>query len=390
MSIHSYKTKQGKILYKVYLRDGGRSSKQLTKSGFKTKTEAKHWEDEQKVNMRNGYRAVIKANKLGEYLEQWIETKKNEVGESQANRIRQHLKHIIPDLGHLKIDAVTPKHVYDLRTKKKRSEDNPSGLLAPRTVRAMEFCLKGALEDTVGNGPTDLLKMNPLLKLSPLKLGLGDVRAIEVFNVHEQKILIEQARLYASKHDPRWYIRPFIGIHTGLRAGEIAGLWWGDIDWDKNQLRIVRAVHYGKGDTKPVYKETKTKVTRNIFLTKNVLLELKSYRAWVAERLMKVGLRIKSDTPILFDSDLGPLHQTAPMERWTTILRNAGIKYRGFHTLRHTHASNLLTAGHSMKSVSERLGHASIKMTMDTYAHLMEEDHEKEIRILEAIERKIR
>ena len=43
-----------------------------------------------------------------------------------------------------------------------------------------------------------------------------------------------------------------------------------------------------------------------------------------------------------------------------------------------------------MKSVSERLGHTSIKMTMDTYAHLMEEDNKKEIRILEAIEAKIR
>ena len=150
MSIHSYKTKQGKIIYQSRIRSGGRGSPWVSKSGFKTKTEAKHWEDEQKVNMRNGYRAVIKASRLGEYLEQWIETKMN-IGISQEIRIRQHLKHIIPDLGYLKIDAISPKHVYDLRNKKKRSEDNPNGELAPRTIRAMEFCLKGALQDTVGN-----------------------------------------------------------------------------------------------------------------------------------------------------------------------------------------------------------------------------------------------
>ena len=389
MSLHLYKTKQG-LRYRVAIRTSGRNGSQLTKRGFTTKTEAKKWEVEQKANMLNGFRVVVKARKLGDYLEQWLETKRNEVGESQAIRIRQHLNHIIPVLGYLKIDAVTPKHVYDLRAKKKRSNDNPDGELAPRTVRAMEFCLKGALQDTVGNGSTDLLKMNPLLKLSPLELGLGDVRTIEVFQVSEQKTLIEEARVYASKHDPRWFIRPFLGLHTGLRAGEIAGLQWGDINWDKNQLTIQRAVHYGKGDTKPMLKKTKTKVTRNIFLTETVVAELKRYRAWVLERFMKGGIRINSDTPILFDNDLGPLHQTAPMERWTTLLRNAGLKYRGFHTLRHTHASNLLSKGLPMKAISERLGHTSIRMTMDTYAHLMEEDNEKMMSILEAVENRLK
>lgn len=120
------------------------------------------------------------------------------------------------------------------------------------------------------------------------------------------------------------------------------------MNWDKSILTIERAVHYGKGDTEPRLKKTKTKVTRKIFLTESVISEVKSYRAWVVERFMKVGLRIKPDTPILFDNDLGPLHQTAPMERWTTLLRNAGLKYRGFHTLRELAQLNTVNHLHEM------------------------------------------
>ena len=106
MSIDSYETKQG-TKFIVHLRDGGRGSKRITKGGFKTKTEARRWETQAKADLQNGERIVIKSKKLKDYLEEWVEIKKRKVGVSQYKRINQHLAHIIPFLGHKKIDALT-------------------------------------------------------------------------------------------------------------------------------------------------------------------------------------------------------------------------------------------------------------------------------------------
>ena len=59
--------------------------------------------------------------------------------------------------------------------------------------------------------------MRPRLKLKPLRLGYGDLKAIEVFEINEQRILMDQARKYVEKHDLRWFIRPFLALYTGLR-----------------------------------------------------------------------------------------------------------------------------------------------------------------------------
>ena len=181
-------------------------------------------------------------------------------------------------------------------------------------------------------------------------------------------------------------MRPFLALHTGARSGELAALQWHNIDWDKQTLRISKSVHYGKGDTKPELKPTKTGKARTIVLTQNVISELKQYRAWVAERLLKGGVRLKESMHILFDNDLGPLHKTAPQERWDTLLRNAGLEHRGIHDLRHTYASNLIAQGLHMKLISEMLGHSSIRMTMDIYGHLLDINDAQIRKALEASE----
>ena len=65
------------------------------------------------------------------------------------------------------------------------------------------------------------------------------------------------------------------------------------------------------------------------------------------------------------------------MSRWKTVLRRAGLKYRGFHCLRHTHASNLIAIDINLKLISERLGHKSIRITMDRYGHLLKKSDQR-------------
>ena len=116
----------------------------------------------------------------------------------------------------------------------------------------------------------------------------------------------------------------------------------------------------------------------------------RSIEIWCRERLLKGGVRLTDEMHILFDTDLGPLHESAPMSRWKTILRRAGLKYRGFHCLRHTHASNLIAIDMHPKLISERLGHKSIKITMDRYGHLLKKSDEKMRNGLEALQAQLK
>ena len=78
------------------------------------------------------------------------------------------------------------------------------------------------------------------------------------------------------------------------------------------------------------------------------------------------------------------------MSRWKTVLRRAGLNYRGFHCLRHTHASNLIAMGLDAKLISERLGHKSIQITMDRYGHLLKKSDEKMRSGLEALQAQLK
>ena len=79
------------------------------------------------------------------------------------------------------------------------------------------------------------------------------------------------------------------------------------------------------------------------------------------------------DSLVFTDTIGGPLRKQNLLRRsWWPLLERAGLPKIRFHSLRHTHASMLLSAGTHPKVVQERLGHSSISITLDTYSHVME------------------
>ena len=90
--------------------------------------------------------------------------------------------------------------------------------------------------------------------------------------------------------------------------------------------------------------------------------------------MLKFRGRLKDTDHILFSDEFGILHESAPMSRWKTVLIRAGLKYRGFHSLRHTSVANLISLYVNLKHIQERLGHSSITTTMDTYGKILDKD----------------
>ena len=149
-----------------------------------------------------------------------------------------------------------------------------------------------------------------------------------------------------------------------MRYGEVIGLKWKDINLDKKLLKIERQCIFIENDLTPKLSPLKTEGSeREIALTDENIKIFKKYRAWLSEVMLP-----QSDTPFIPKLDGSHLNKNFGRSTMTILTREAGLPYYAPHGLRHTHATNLKNTEIPIKLLSHRLGHASVKTTMDRYA----------------------
>jgi integrase len=154
-----------------------------------------------------------------------------------------------------------------------------------------------------------------------------------------------------------------------MRRNEVLGLKWPDIGFTKKRLHLNRGlvavgyeVHQTRGKTRTA--------RRAIALDDTTLTILAGWRDFQAAEFAAVG--ITNDEGWVFTNGDGqPVHPHAVYEAFRRIVHNAGVPTIRFHDLRHTHGSLLIKDAIPVKVVSERLGHANVALTMQTYQHLL-------------------
>ena len=159
-----------------------------------------------------------------------------------------------------------------------------------------------------------------------------------------------------------------LALHTGLRAGEVAGLCWSDIDMDNGTMHVHRqADDMPKGGW--VSLKTKSSV-RTLPLDTTTLELLQTIKARQAETRMRLGATW-IDHGLVFPNPTGDFAIKNQYSRMVQRLcRNAGIERLRFHDLRHWYASIAISRGAPLTLVSRTLGHASVSITADVYGHL--------------------
>ncbi|MCJ7425963.1 MAG: site-specific integrase [Dehalococcoidales bacterium] len=167
-----------------------------------------------------------------------------------------------------------------------------------------------------------------------------------------------------------YYILFYTALYTGMRLGELLGLRWCDIDLDMASLSVVQALYKRSGVCKMV--EPKSSGSRRrIALSPSLVLTLRQYRVDQQVQRILIGEPM-ADSDLVFSHPGGkPLDPGVVSHTFAKVLRKAGLPHIRFHDLRHTHATLLLKAGVHPKIVSERLGHANIGITLDTYSHVL-------------------
>lgn len=159
-----------------------------------------------------------------------------------------------------------------------------------------------------------------------------------------------------------------IALGTGMRRGEILALRWSDLEADLSVAYVQRSVHPTRDGL--AYELPKTKRSRRaVMLPEYLRLMLLTQREAQGRRWAASGS--KQHDLVVDDADGEPMHPDSLSGGWRRTLRHAGLPPVRFHDLRHAHATLMLQQGIHPKIVSERLGHSSIGITLDTYSHVL-------------------
>ena len=170
-------------------------------------------------------------------------------------------------------------------------------------------------------------------------------------------------------------------LGTGLRRGEVLALRWSDIDFDAATLRVARQIRRESGKMNPetrrheggtiTFPDPKTeKSRRQVSLPEFVVTALKSHRGRQAGERLALGAAWQ-ESGLVFTTTIGtPLDPRNVSRQFSDAARRVGLGDWHVHELRHSAASLMIAQGIPIEVVSSVLGHANIRMTVDTYGHV--------------------
>ncbi|WP_218917111.1 tyrosine-type recombinase/integrase [Alicyclobacillus acidocaldarius] len=288
---------------------------------------------------------------LHEWASRWFADKSSSL-RPWTRRTYHHVlqAYILPELGKMPISKIEARHIQALYRKL-------SNRLKPVTVHRIHRVLKTCLLAAVKAGYLD---KSPFLNVEPPE---HKTPPKPVLSVNDAFRLLAWLR----EHRPTSYMAAFLAIHTGMRMGEIAGLQWRDIDLDTGVIQLERTRYRPKGGQDFLGPPKTFGSRRRIVVTREVVDELRRWKQSQQE------IERESWTPESFVVRLPNSAPPSPAS-FNNAIQNArkelGLPPVSFHGLRHTHATWLLESGVDLKIVSERLGHSSITITADIYAHV--------------------
>ena len=339
---------------------GKRRQQWLSVKGTKREAERKLAELQHQLNT-GGY---VKPTRLttAEFLVKWLEEHAKPNVAPTTFQGYEHVvkRHLIPGLGSIALAELAPLHLQAYYVEKlERGRLDGKGGLGAHTVNHHHVTLHDALQTAVR---WNLVARNVADAVDRPKFQSPEMKT---FDEDELKAFLDAAR------ETPYYHLFYLTLFTGLRRSELLGLRWDDADLTLGQLYINRGLTHLR-DGRNVIRTPKTpKGRRMVALPPSAALVLREHREnQTAQRLVQ-GLSALQGSALIFSKlDGSPMLPDTVSQAWRKLVRRTGFQGIRLHDARHTHASLLLKQGVHPKIVQERLGHATIATTLDTYSHV--------------------
>jgi integrase len=299
-------------------------------------------------------------------IDQWEAAE--DISAKTAERYRELAENqIVPHLGAKLIQKLKPIDIDEWHTalKTKGRKDGEGGI-SNRTIGHAHRVLSKALREAARH---DLVIKNVAAEEGAPKVDDDEMIILAPDQVAALPTTLAGRRIrYAA----------ITALFTGVRRGELLAFRWLHIDLDAKVAKVRESLEATKAHGLR-FKKTKTKNgQRDLTLPDIVVDALKEHRREQLEQRFALGLGKMPDNALVFPGlDGSPVSPAAFSAEWRDVADAIGLTGVPLHSLRHTHASQLIDAGVDIVTISKRLGHASPAITLKIYAHLFRKDDGK-------------
>lgn len=341
--------KKGKRYYIVVDIGTGDERKQKWLSGFESKKDAEKELPRILNELNDGTYIEPSKKKYADFINDWHKNRKSKVSKNTYVTYEYMIdKHIKPNLGHFRLDKLNSLAIDNFYSELEREGKSSA------TIKKIHSIVRASLEYAV---QYQLIKRNPASVVQPPTVKHKDIV------VWDEQQMIAFLDFVKDEWD---YIVYHLALYTGMRKGEILGLKWSDIDFINNKIRVMRSY------SKTGFSEGKTSNARRVIDIDESTIELLLKRKKkVSENKLKMGQDYNDLDLIICRPTGDPVDVRNVNRRFDKFVEKSNLPKIRFHDMRHTHATLMLKMGVPVKVVSERLGHGSIEMTLNTYTHLL-------------------
>ncbi len=296
---------------------------------------------------------------VDKYLRQWLESsaRSSVAPRTYANYELQVERHLVPALGHLRLDKLTSLRVQALYNAKLEEG------LKPATIRHIHAVLHRALAQAQLRWR--LLGRNPADGVELPKVGQKKSNTLSM----EQ---VERFLAVAEESGDRFLALYHVAFFCGLRIGEILGFKWRHVDLEKRELHIRYQVQRMRDGSGLVEARPKQDEQRTVPFGERVAAALRAHRLRQNEERLARGA-LYEDRDLVFATGRGtPFDASNIVNRsFKPLLERAGLPEIPFHATRHTCATLMLANDVDARTVQDILGHRDVATTLKFYGHVL-------------------
>lgn len=344
------------------------------------------------------FKKLLKANiniefhemSFEDYIKRWLKlTKTSKLKDSSYDRVLYTIDNNIKDyIGHYKLKDIDSDIIQNLINELmlKPSPVYKDKTLSYSTIKKVYEALNGCFRYAIMKKH---IADNPMLTVELPSKHKFEKKEMQSYTDEEVKKIIEVASTQYSnkKYKYPMGVAVIILFNTGIRLGELLGLKWKDVDFDKKIIHINKNVSVTNNSNKITDEDKKKKY--EVIVNDTVKTQSSNRSIPLNENAINALNIIKSiryfgeDSFVVSSSVEGVTSPDTFKRTFKTIVDKANVPKYGVHATRHTFASKLFREGKDVKVISQLLGHSSVTVTYNTYVHVIEEQKASTIQVLD-------